>query len=57
MKPLKVTTPFDTEILIQRSFDAPVDLVWRAFSEPELLKQWLTGPPGNTLPICEIDFV
>jgi uncharacterized protein YndB with AHSA1/START domain len=54
--PLKLTTPTDTEIHIERSFDAPLALVWRAFTEPEIVKRWLTGPPGHTMPICEIDF-
>lgn len=53
--PLKLTTPSDTEIHIERVFDAPVAFVWRAFTEPEIVKRWLTGPPGHTMPICEID--
>lgn len=56
MKPLEVTTPSDTEVCVKRSFDAPASLVWRAFSEPALVKRWLTGPPGHSMPICEIDF-
>ena len=55
MKTLELTTPTPTSIRIVRSFDAPVALVWRAHTEPELVKQWLTGPPGHSLPVCEID--
>jgi uncharacterized protein YndB with AHSA1/START domain len=51
-----MTTPAATQIQIKRSFQAPRSLVWRAFSEPELVKQWLTGPEGHTMPECEIDF-
>jgi uncharacterized protein YndB with AHSA1/START domain len=29
--------------------------VWRAHTEPKLVKKWLLGPPGWTMPICEID--
>lgn len=35
-----VTTPTDREIRIERTFDAPRDRVWRAFTDPELLAQW-----------------
>jgi uncharacterized protein YndB with AHSA1/START domain len=56
MKPLELTTPTDTSIRIVRSFDAPVALVWRAHTEPELVRQWFTGPPDHELIACEIDF-
>ena len=49
------TTPTPTSVRIVRELDAPVELVWRAHTEPELVKQWMTGPPGHTLPVCEID--
>jgi len=35
-----VTTPADREIRTERIFDAPLDLVWRACTEPELVAQW-----------------
>jgi uncharacterized protein YndB with AHSA1/START domain len=35
--------------------DAPRRLVFDAFTKPELVKQWLLGPPGWTMPVCEID--
>ena len=56
MKPLTLTTPTDTRIEISRGFNAPRSLVWRAFSEPALVRRWLTGPPGHVMPECEIDF-
>lgn len=49
-------TPTPTSIRVVRTFNAPVALVWRAHTEPELVKQWMTGPEGHTLPVCEIDF-
>ena len=52
---LKVEARGDREIIITRVFDAPRRLVFDAFTKPELLKRWLTGPPGWTLPVCEID--
>jgi uncharacterized protein YndB with AHSA1/START domain len=36
----KITTPADREIRIERTFDAPRDRVWRAFTDPSLLAQW-----------------
>jgi uncharacterized protein YndB with AHSA1/START domain len=35
-----VTTPSDREIHIERVFNAPRDRVWRAYTDPELVKQW-----------------
>lgn len=52
---LKVTTKGDREIVMTRVFDAPRDLVYDAFTKPELVKQWLLGPPGWSMPVCEID--
>jgi uncharacterized protein YndB with AHSA1/START domain len=52
---LKVTTPSDREIAMTRVFDAPRRLVFDAYTKPELVKRWLLGPPGWTMPVCEID--
>ncbi len=52
---LKVTTPTDREIVMTRVFDAPRRLVFDAFTKPELVRQWLLGPPGWSMPVCEID--
>jgi uncharacterized protein YndB with AHSA1/START domain len=52
---LTVTTPSDREIVMTRSFDAPRSLVFDAYTKPELVKRWLLGPPGWTMPVCEID--
>ena len=38
-----------------RSFRAPKALVYRAYTEPELVRQWLLGPPGWSMPVCEMD--
>ena len=35
-----ISTPGDREIRIERVFDAPVERVWQAFTDPELLAQW-----------------
>ena len=52
---LKVTTPTDREIVMTRVFDAPRALVFDAYTKPELLKRWLTGPDGWSLEVCEIE--
>ena len=51
----RVTTPSDREITFARVFDAPRDLVFDAWTKPELIKRWLLGPPGWTMPVCEVD--
>ena len=53
---LKVTTPTDREIVITRVFDGPRSLIFDCMSKPELVRRWLLGPPGYTMPVCEIDF-
>ena len=55
MKPAEASLPSDTEVLVKRSFDAPVKLVWRAYMEPDLMRRWCTGPPGWSMPVCEMD--
>ncbi len=55
MKPAEASLPSDTEVLVKRSFDAPVKLVWRAYMEPDLLRRWCSGPPGWSMPVCEMD--
>lgn len=52
---LKITTPSDQEIVMTRVFDAPRDLVFEALTKPELVKRWLLGPDGWSMPVCEID--
>jgi len=44
-----------TELVITRVFDAPRELVWKAWTEPEHLMRWW-GPKGFTAPAVEIDF-
>jgi len=52
---LQIKANGDREIVMTRAFDAPRKLVFDAFTKPELLKQWLLGPPGWSMPVCEID--
>jgi uncharacterized protein YndB with AHSA1/START domain len=50
----KVTLPADNQILITREFNAPRRLVWRAYTEPELIKRWWSGEHG-TVSSAEVD--
>jgi uncharacterized protein YndB with AHSA1/START domain len=49
-----VTLPTDEQILITREFDAPKDLVYKAFTTPELVKRWWNAKRGEVT-IAEID--
>ena len=51
----EVTLPSDREVQVVRSFKAPRALVYRAYTEPELVRQWLLGPPGWSMPVCDMD--
>ncbi|MGA9392086.1 MAG: SRPBCC family protein [Candidatus Sulfotelmatobacter sp.] len=50
-----ITAHGDREIVVTRVFDAPRRLVFEAYTQPELIKRWLLGPDGWSMPVCEID--
>lgn len=52
---LKLITSGEREIVMTRSFDAPRTLVWEAMTKPELIRRWLLGPDGWSMPVCEVD--
>ncbi|MGC3939541.1 SRPBCC family protein [Roseobacter sp. EG26] len=41
-------------VRIEREFDAPIDLVWKLWTDPDLFKQWY-GPNGMSVPTAEMD--
>ncbi len=51
---LQVTLPSERQIRLTRVFDAPRELVFDAFTKPEILQRWF-GPRGFTLEVCEVD--
>ena len=51
----QVVLPSDREVKVTRSFKAARPLVYRAFTEPTLVQRWLLGPPGWSMPVCEMD--
>ena len=54
-KPVEVKTPSDREVVVIRTFEAPASLVWDAHTRPDLLKRWLIGQPGWSMPYCAVD--
>ena len=55
MGKLKVTTPSEHEIVMTRDFNAPRSLVFDCWTKPELVRRWLLGPAGWSMPVCQID--
>src|ERR1700744_4743847 len=51
----KISTPTDTEVVVTREFNAPRHLIWEAWTNPKHVPQWMLGPEGWTMPVCEID--
>jgi uncharacterized protein YndB with AHSA1/START domain len=43
----------DTQVRITRVIRGSVEDIWRAHHDPELLRQWLLGPDGWVMPVCE----
>jgi uncharacterized protein YndB with AHSA1/START domain len=50
-----VTTPSDLDIRVTRVFEAPARVVFDYHTKPEHVQKWLLGPPGWSMPVCEID--
>lgn len=42
------------EVSFERTYDAPVEVIWRAWTDPEQLKKWW-GPDNVSIPECEVD--
>jgi uncharacterized protein YndB with AHSA1/START domain len=51
---VKAKSILESELLIMRVFNAPRELMWKAWTEPGLVKRWW-GPKGFTTPFCKID--
>jgi uncharacterized protein YndB with AHSA1/START domain len=50
-----VSLPNDFDVVVIRDFDARREVVFDAWTTPEIVSRWLLGPPGWTMPVCEID--
>ena len=54
-QPIEVSLPSNTEVRVTRSFHAPRNLVWQAHTDPKLIPRWMSGMPGWSMPVCEMD--
>lgn len=52
MSKLTLKTEGDTHVVVTRRFSASPEAVYRAHTEVELLKKWMLGPDGWTMPVC-----
>jgi uncharacterized protein YndB with AHSA1/START domain len=50
----KTTISKEDAVVIERIFDAGVDLIWQMWTEPEHFKRWY-GPKGFTIPVADMD--
>lgn len=51
---METLSPADDEVVFVQTFDAPRDLVWKAWTDPDMLRAWW-GPHGCDTPECDID--
>ena len=49
-----VVEPTKRDLVVKRTLDAPPEAVWKAWVEPEMVKQWW-GPDGFTCPLARMD--
>jgi uncharacterized protein YndB with AHSA1/START domain len=49
---LTLKTEGDAVIVVTRRFEASPEALYRAHTEPELIRRWLLGPDGWTMPVC-----
>lgn len=47
--------PTESDLEAVRTFDAPRELVFDAFTNPKHIPQWMLGPDGWSMPVCEHD--
>jgi uncharacterized protein YndB with AHSA1/START domain len=52
---MTLKTEGDKYVVVTRRFAAPPEAVYRAHTDPELIKKWMLGPEGWTMPVCMCD--
>lgn len=52
MSKMTLKTEGDRHVVVTRRFAAPPEMVYRAHTDPQLIKQWMLGPDGWTMPVC-----
>ena len=48
------SSTYEESAVLERVFDAPIDLVWKMWTDPASFKAWY-GPAGVTVPVAELD--
>jgi uncharacterized protein YndB with AHSA1/START domain len=52
MSKMTLKTEGDKQVIVTRRFAASPEAVYRAHTDPELIKKWLLGPEGWSMPVC-----
>ena len=52
MSKMTLKTEGDTHVIVTRHFAASPEAVYHAHTDPELIKKWLLGPEGWSMPVC-----
>jgi len=55
MSKMTLKTEGDTHVIVTRRFAAPPEAVYRAHTDPKIVQQWMLGPEGWTMPVCQCD--
>jgi uncharacterized protein YndB with AHSA1/START domain len=55
MSKMTLKTEGEKHVVVTRRFAASPEAVYRAHTEPKLIQQWMLGPEGWTMPVCQID--
>lgn len=55
MTAMSLVADGETDVVITRHFAAPPDAVFRAHTDPMLIRRWMLGPDGWTMPVCVSD--
>ena len=52
MSKMILKTEGDRHVVVTRRFDAPPEMVYRAHTDPDIVRKWMLGPDGWTMPVC-----
>lgn len=52
MSQLALKTEGDRFVVVTRRFAAPPEAVYRAHMDPEIIREWMLGPEGWSMPVC-----
>ncbi len=55
MSKMTLKTEGEKHVVVTRRFAASPETVYRAHTDPKLVQQWMLGPEGWTMPVCQID--